>query len=455
MLSYNNAYPQMPGPGGGFEMGAMPPQMMSQGGPLGYSPQAVPFPGQSYPQQQMAPQQTYPQQQMPTQQAYPVQQQQFQAVPQPLAMTAGAAGQQAHGIRADVIQLAGCMDSQSTQDVEKTGLPAVMGMAKTGGAMTNAIVSVMAKGGVFSYRSLLVEMQQQLTKNRYAQLTQLSSSKPVDLNQPVQIKPANARRTKALFIGINYKGTRGELDGCHNDVRKMMQFAQHHGYSMDPTSCRVLMDDGRSVMPTKANIWDAFNWLIEGAVPGDALFLHFSGHGGQKVDVSGDEADGYDETMIPVDFATAGQILDDDILARVIKPLPAGVTMFSVMDCCHSGTIMDLPFTVAVDENTGRALTSGQMTQLAGNRKFTNKGKKRGLDGEEAGLAAFCAGCGLCCVDVCDLAGDSKHGQGNALNDGAGTGAAMMCGGIAMCCADWCDLCGDSKKPQQQYGGRY
>lgn len=374
------------------------------------------------------------------------------ALPQGLFMGGGAAGSLAHGIKADVYQLAGCVDGQQTQDVEKSGLPTTAGVAKSGGAMTNSLLSTMSKGGMMSYRSLLVDMQRTLTASNYPQLTSLSTSKPVDLNTPVIVKPATATRTRALFIGINYKGTPGELDGCHSDVAKMMQFAASHGYSMDANSCQVLMDDGKCTMPTKANIWAAFNWLIAGAQAGDALFLHFSGHGGQKKDISGDEASGWDSTMVPVDFKTAGQILDDDILAKVIKPLPLGVHMFAVMDCCHSATIMDLPYTVAVDQNTGAALTEGQMTTIAQNSKYNN-GKRRVVDGEEAGMCMCCTGLGLMCADWCDLCGDSKANP-NGVGNQAGVGQAMMCGGLAMCCADWCDLCGDSKKPQMQgHGG--
>lgn len=37
-----------------------------------------------------------------------------------------------------------------------------------------------------------------------------------------------------------------------------------------------------------------------------------SGHGGQTQDLDGDEDDGYDEVIYPVDFKTAGHITDDD-----------------------------------------------------------------------------------------------------------------------------------------------
>jgi metacaspase-1 len=54
--------------------------------------------------------------------------------------------------------------------------------------------------------------------------------------------------------------------------------------------------------------------------------------------------DGYDETLIPVDYASAGQIRDDDLFKVLVGSMPAGVTVTCVMDCCHSGTVLDLPF---------------------------------------------------------------------------------------------------------------
>ncbi len=45
--------------------------------------------------------------------------------------------------------------------------------------------------------------------------------------------------------------------------------------------------------------------------------MHYSGHGGSAKDKTGDEDDGKDETMIPVDYKTSGQIKDDEILKEV------------------------------------------------------------------------------------------------------------------------------------------
>jgi Caspase domain len=58
----------------------------------------------------------------------------------------------------------------------------------------------------------------------------------------------------------------------------------------------------------------------------------------------GDEDDGYDETIIPLDFRQSGQIRDDDLFRVLVSPMAAGVTMTCLMDSCHSGTVLDLPY---------------------------------------------------------------------------------------------------------------
>ena len=48
------------------------------------------------------------------------------------------------------------------------------------------------------------------------------------------------------------------------------------------------------------------HWLVRGAQPNDSLFFHYSGHGSQTYDSDGDEVDGNDETICPVDYNSAG-----------------------------------------------------------------------------------------------------------------------------------------------------
>lgn len=102
--------------------------------------------------------------------------------------------------------------------------------------------------------------------------------------------------------------------------------------------------DNPRQMPTRKNILDAMRWLVKDAHPHDALFFHYSGHGGQVPDKDGDEVDGLDEVIYPVDYKKAGIILDDVMHRIMVKPLPEGCRLTAIFDSCHSGTALDLSY---------------------------------------------------------------------------------------------------------------
>lgn len=60
--------------------------------------------------------------------------------------------------------------------------------------------------------------------------------------------------------------------------------------------------------------------------------------------MDGDEDDGYDEVIYPVDYKSAGHIVDDDMHDILVKPLVAGVRLTAIFDSCHSGSALDLPY---------------------------------------------------------------------------------------------------------------
>ncbi|KAF8969377.1 caspase domain-containing protein [Flammula alnicola] len=139
-----------------------------------------------------------------------------------------------------------------------------------------------------------------------------------------QYSQCNGKK-KALYWN-QLLGQTGELAGCINDANNIQNFLiTQYGYKRE-------------------DILQAMQWLVRGAQPNDSLFFHYSGHGGQTKDLDGDEADGYDEVIYPMDYEANGHIVDDLIHDIMIKPLPAGCRMTGIFDSCHSGSAMDLPY---------------------------------------------------------------------------------------------------------------
>ena len=120
--------------------------------------------------------------------------------------------------------------------------------------------------------------------------------------------------------------------------------------SMPASSARAIRKatsrDGEYLLASMA-------WLVDGAVPGCSLFFHYSGHGGQVADKDGDEEDGFDETILPCDYSTAGQLTDDKLFSIMIQPLPAGARFTSVMDCCR----IDVPALFSVPPASGHQVS--------------------------------------------------------------------------------------------------
>ncbi|KAK0224522.1 caspase domain-containing protein [Armillaria nabsnona] len=163
-------------------------------------------------------------------------------------------------------------------------------------------------------------------------------------NQSFIYSKCNGRK-KALCIGINYRGQSRELKGCINDARHIRDFLICcWGYQS--RDIVMLTDDSTNPrsQPTRKNMLDGMRWLVKDAQPHDSFFFHYSGHGGQTRDLDGDEVNGYDQVILPVDFKDQGEIIDDEMHLIMVKPLPSGCRLTALFDCCHSGTALDLPY---------------------------------------------------------------------------------------------------------------
>ena len=146
-----------------------------------------------------------------------------------------------------------------------------------------------------------------------------------------------ALEDRALLIGIDdYRHVSDLMGAPVRDVNAMREYVRDRlGYP--ETGIRTLLN-GEA---TRENILAAIrDWLI---VPGAGrTFLYFSGHGFRQPDADGDEADGFDETLVPVDVsvegsAARGMITDDEVAALLARMADRQVDV--VIDACHSGTL--------------------------------------------------------------------------------------------------------------------
>jgi len=155
---------------------------------------------------------------------------------------------------------------------------------------------------------------------------------------------------KALLIGIDYVNDKESyIGGCVQDVLDVEKMLiDDLGYEKE--NIVMLRDDVDDVEmhPTATNIMRQLLSVIHGSDGVDEFWLHYSGHGSQMNDRNGEELDGKDEIIIPIDYRTKG-VINDDLLKQVAQHLTCKTIM--VFDCCHSGTICDLPYHYDVIEH--------------------------------------------------------------------------------------------------------
>ena len=143
---------------------------------------------------------------------------------------------------------------------------------------------------------------------------------------------------KALLIGCNYAGTPNQLYGCINDIVNMSHILTD-ALDYDLKNIYELRDDNVRMLPTRANILSALNYLVKQSANLSEIWVHYSGHGSQVRDAGNDEKDGFDEIIVPVDYRNSGFITDDELF-QLIKNVKCRMIM--IFDSCGSGSICDL-----------------------------------------------------------------------------------------------------------------
>ncbi len=157
----------------------------------------------------------------------------------------------------------------------------------------------------------------------------------------------HAEIKRALLVGISDYGNTMEdpnkwanISGA-NDVLLLSPLFSEHGYTV--TS---LVDS----QATHAGITKALSKLTKESKKGDFVYIHFSMHGQPFEDLNGDEEDGWDEALIPVDaemlyaegvYEGKNHLLDDELevyFNDIRSKLGSEGQLIVILDACHSGT---------------------------------------------------------------------------------------------------------------------
>ena len=146
---------------------------------------------------------------------------------------------------------------------------------------------------------------------------------------------------KALLIGCNYLTIpNAKLQGCINDAVNIQNMLID-AYDYNPSDIITLRDDTKNpnYLPTRSNILAQLTNIIANSGSCSELWIHYSGHGTRSRDLNGDEVSGMDSAIVPLDYKTAGFIIDDELF-RIIKNVKCRLIL--MFDSCNSGTVCDL-----------------------------------------------------------------------------------------------------------------
>ena len=171
----------------------------------------------------------------------------------------------------------------------------------------------------------------------------------------------------ALLFGCNYSNDeRAKLRGCINDVNNVSKYLMN---SLDYT-VNVFTDEMPGKHTTASGILGHIHklatntWVQENNITN--VWIHFSGHGCQINDISGDEADGLDECIVPSDYKRSG-VISDDSIHNALNCFHPDTNVMVFFDCCHSGSICDLPYVYS-----GMMVTEKKMKKKTSMRMRSN-----------------------------------------------------------------------------------
>ena len=156
----------------------------------------------------------------------------------------------------------------------------------------------------------------------------------------------NAQRKRAFMVGISHYDTAltgyqwNNINGVE-DINLLTPILKKQGFYLT-----TLLDE----QATFDKITRELTAFTNKTKKGDIVYLHFSTHGQPVEDMNGDEEDGWDEAIVPIDayklykkgvYEGEKHILDDQLnqyVKKIREKIGSKGFLYVVIDACHAGT---------------------------------------------------------------------------------------------------------------------
>lgn len=154
------------------------------------------------------------------------------------------------------------------------------------------------------------------------------------------------QQKRAFLVGISHYDTAltgyqwNNINGV-NDIELLSPILLNQGFQI----VRLLDEEATYEAITKQ-----LSQFIKKSKAGDIVYLHFSTHGQPVEDLDGDETDGWDEAIVPIDayklyrkgsYEGERHLLDDQLntyINKLRKKVGGKGIIYVTIDACHAGT---------------------------------------------------------------------------------------------------------------------
>lgn len=194
--------------------------------------------------------------------------------------------------------------------------------------------------------------------------------------------PTYSQTKWALLIGISEYNANNSTDTEHvwtnihgvNDVELLSRTLKQQAFKVKTRCNESAIAD---------NIRESLKWLTNSCKKGDLVYIHFSCHGQPVEDLNGDEPEGWDEALVPIDakkvyqkgvYEGKNHIIDDELneyLKEIRTKVGKNGFVYVVVDACHAGSSYRGDEEERITRGTNRGFT-------ASNKPFVPKIDKRG-----------------------------------------------------------------------------